>query len=274
MEDVARLTLPFDEFRVWETHLKPRCCSAGVDQEGLDILAYVCTEMLNNVLDHSGSAEVWLRFAASPNDVFIHIEDHGTGVFKRVADALALETIPDAMIELSKGKTTSDPAHHTGQGLFFSARACDWFAIEANGYALSWENGEGPELLKFTAPARRVGTLVALRLSNHPRRTLRAVFDAYCPQPELDFSRTTIALRLVFETQGGLVSRSQAKRVVHGLERFAEITFDFDQVPDMQQGYADEIFRVWRNAHPQLQVKVIHAGERCAWMLAHVGFRP
>jgi anti-sigma regulatory factor (Ser/Thr protein kinase) len=272
METIARIPLPYDEFRIWETHLRPRCAAAGVDEVGMNILSYACTEVLNNALDHSGSPEVVIGFAASQNALVIHVQDTGVGVFARVAEALGLESLSDAVIELTKGKTTSDPARHTGQGLFFSSRACDWFCVEANGYALSWENGEGPAALKFNIDATQSGSLVKLRLGLHPKRTLRSVFDTYCPQPELEFSRTAIQLRLLSITQGGLISRSQAKRVVNGLHRFESVTFDFTDVAEMQQGFADEIFRVWHRAFPQVKISVTNANEQCGWMLKHVGF--
>jgi hypothetical protein len=40
----------------------------------------------------------------------------------------------------------------------------------------------------------------------------------------------------------------------------------------MQQGFADEVFRVWRDAHPQSEVDVIRAAEDVERMLRHVGF--
>ena len=57
-----------------------------------------------------------------------------------------------------------------------------------------------------------------------------------------------------------------------GLDKFSSVTFDFSGVQRMQQGLADEVFRVWRSAHPQIRVDVIHVAEEVDRMLKHVGF--
>jgi len=104
------------------------------------------------------------------------------------------------------------------------------------------------------------------------RFSLRVLFDEYCPQPELRFTRTVVQVGLLRHTDGELVSRSQGKRLVLGLDKFSSVTFDFSGVQRMQQGFADEVFRVWRSAHPQIRVDVIHVAEDVDRMLKHVGF--
>ena len=49
------LALPFDEFRVWAQRMRPLLTAADIEPPCLAVLEYVCTEMLNNVLDHSGA---------------------------------------------------------------------------------------------------------------------------------------------------------------------------------------------------------------------------
>jgi hypothetical protein len=56
------------------------------------------------------------------------------------------------------------------------------------------------------------------------------------------------------------------------LENFTSVDFDFSGVETMQQGFADEVFRVWRLAHPGVAVSVSHAAEGVSRMLARVGF--
>jgi hypothetical protein len=84
-------------------------------------------------------------------------------------------------------------------------------------------------------------------------------------------TRITIPLRPVELAEGGLVSRSQAKRIAKDLAQFREIIFDFTGVAEMQQGFADELFRVWRRAHPQALISFSGVNEDCRWMLKHVG---
>ena len=98
-------------------------------------------------------------------------------------------------------------------------------------------------------------------------------FDEFCPQPELRFSRTVVSVGLLQQTDRTLVSRSQGKRLVLGLEKFSQVIFDFQGVDEIQQGFADEVFRVWRSAHPQVTVTVEHASEEVDRMLKRVGFK-
>jgi hypothetical protein len=48
-----------------------------------------------------------------------------------------------------------------------------------------------------------------------------------------------------------LLSRSEARRVTVGLERFRYVTIDFTGVELVGQGFCDEVFRVFAAAHPE-----------------------
>jgi len=53
--------------------------------------------------------------------------------------------------------------------------------------------------------------------------------------------------------QEQLISRSQAKRILRGLEKhFKVITLDFTGVTLVGQGFVDEVFRVYKNQHPKM----------------------
>ena len=67
-----------------------------------------------------------------------------------------------------------------------------------------------------------------------------------------------------------LISRSQAKRVVARLELFKTILFDFAGVPTIGQAFADEIFRVFANEHPELSIFPIHANSEVLRMITRV----
>jgi len=51
-----------------------------------------------------------------------------------------------------------------------------------------------------------------------------------------------------------LVSRSQARRVLGGLELFREVTLDFKDIEYIGQAFADEIFRVFPNMNPNTSI--------------------
>lgn len=272
MHTICEVRLPFEEDRIWIESVRPWLAERDVDGEALKIANYVMTEMLNNVRDHSGSNSVAVSGDANPMGFVLHVVDQGIGVFQRLADGLALAGPRESVIEIAKGKRTTDPAQHTGQGIFFSSRVCDWFCIEANGFAVSFESDGRAEPLEFKAGTTRTGTTVKFRIARQPKRTLREIFDEYCPQPDIDFVRTRIAVRLMAEADGSLVSRSQARRLMAGLDQFTQVELDFEGVTDMGQGFADEVFRVWRNAHPSVELRVLNAAADVGRMLRHVGF--
>ena len=66
-------------------------------------------------------------------------------------------------------------------------------------------------------------------------------------------SKTRIVVRL-FAIGTEFVSRSQAKRLVHGLDKFREVVLDFKGVDLVGQGFADEVFRVWAREHPDVKL--------------------
>jgi DNA-binding MarR family transcriptional regulator len=79
------------------------------------IWQYGITEMVNNAIDHSGSAviTVGLRRNALYTDAWV--ADEGEGIFRKIQNALGLYDPREAILELVKGKLTTDPKRHTGE---------------------------------------------------------------------------------------------------------------------------------------------------------------
>jgi anti-sigma regulatory factor (Ser/Thr protein kinase) len=267
------LSLPFDEFRVWRQRILPVLEQGGIEQPCLDVLEYVCTEMLNNVLDHSNAVTVAVALDWNIRSVLVHIADDGKGVFAGLRETLVLESDADAAMLVLKGKVTTDPARHTGEGLFFSARVCEWFNLQSARTGLSLE-GEDGRWIYETSNESVAGTRLRFRVSRTSPPRLADVFDKFCPQPELRFTRTIVSVALMQQADGALVSRSQGKRLTLGLEKFTTVEFDFTGVDEIRQGFADEVFRVWAAAHPDIEIKVRGAIEPVARVLHHVGFAP
>ena len=265
------LPLPFDEFRVWEQRVRSVLMQAGIERACIDVLEYVCTEMLNNVLDHSGATLVNVGFDWSASAVEMTISDNGRGLFFAVRQALQLESDADAALLLLKGKVTTDPARHTGEGLFFSSRACDEFSLRSMGLALSMQRSDAR--WRHAAPGANVdGTQIHFSVGRAQTPALADIFARFCPHPELRFTRTEVSVFLLVQTDGALVSRSQGKRLVRGLSEFTAVSFDFTGVDAIQQGFADEVFRVWGRSHPQIAISVLGINDAVAGMLRHVGF--
>jgi len=79
-------------------------------------------------------------------------------------------------------------------------------------------------------------------------------------------SKTRTVVRL-FAIGTEFVSRSQAKRLVHGLEKFREVVLDFKGVDMVGQGFTDEVFRVWAREHPEVKLVPTDMNEAVAFMV-------
>ena len=67
------------------------------------------------------------------------------------------------------------------------------------------------------------------------------------------------------------VSRSQARRILDDLAgRFKTIILDYNHVPAIGQAFADEIYRVFKNRHPEIELKSINTNEVVGFMINRV----
>ncbi len=69
--------------------------------------------------------------------------------------------------------------------------------------------------------------------------------------------KTTVLLALERSKHQDLISRSEAKRVLSRFERFREVLLDFKGVSSIGQAFADEIFRVFKQSHPDVVILAI-----------------
>ena len=250
-----------------------------LEGEAASRIAYVVTELVNNAIDHSSGRQVRIAAEWSPTPllprVTLEIEDDGVGAFIHVRDALGLPSQLAAIQELSKGKTTTAPEHHTGEDLFFASKAVDQFRIESDDLAWVVDNervdgededgqdDEGEMAILEVAPARH-GTLVTVEIDLSRPRSLTALFERYTEDFEFTRSRTVVRL---FSIGVRFVSRSEAKRLLHGLDRFREVVLDFRGVEGIGQGFADEVFRVWARAHPETELVPVHMNRAVEFMV-------
>jgi hypothetical protein len=66
------------------------------------------------------------------------------------------------------------------------------------------------------------------------------------------------------------VSRSEARLLLAGLDRFKKIRLDFRGVKSMGQGFADEVFRVFLENHPDIEIKTENLSRALWTMVRHV----
>ncbi len=256
-------TSGLEEDRVWSEMSAQGMVASDLPKTAGAVLHYVLTEMVNNAIDHSGASEVEVRVARVNLTIELEVRDTGVGIFRHVRDKLGLESELHALQELSKGKTTTMPSRHTGEGIFFSSKAANRFEIESG--ALRWiVDSRKNDTAVGTLDPPIVGTTVRAEVDSENPNDLTSVFADYTL--DFEFSRTRTVVRL-FAIGTEFVSRSRAKRLVHGLEKFREVVLDFEGVDLVGQGFADEVFRVWARQHPEVLLIPTGMSEPIAFMI-------
>ncbi|MBI4740428.1 MAG: STAS-like domain-containing protein [Betaproteobacteria bacterium] len=221
-----------------------------------DIWRYGITEMVNNAIDHSGSPDVIVSMRRNALFTTAAVVDHGEGIFLKIQKALGLYDTREAILELAKGKLTTDPENHTGEGIFFSSRVFDLFDIRSG--ALHFMHDAGLSDVLIERPKDAAGTLVIMRVDNDSARTTQEVFDTFAAPEEYTFAKTIVPVKLAQYEGEKLVSRSQARRLTMRFERFQTVILDFDGVAEIGQAFADEVLRVFQNAHPNTKLIPTH----------------
>jgi len=242
------------EDRVWRELIAPVLTDLPANVR--DIWHYAVTEMVNNAIDHSGSEWVTVELLRDALNSTVYVADEGEGIFLKIQRALNLYDPREAILELAKGKLTTDPANHTGEGIFFSSKVMDAFDIRSG--TLHFMHDEWGADVLLERPANASGTLVLMRLANDSGRTLQEVFDQFAAPEEYTFAKTIVPVRLAQHEGEKLVSRSQAKRLTMRFERFQSVVLDFAGVGEIGQAFADEVFRVFQQAHPATTLLPIH----------------
>lgn len=232
----------------------------------LNIWHYGFTEMFNNAIDHSGGREIYVQVKKTAVTTEMLLMDDGIGIFKKIQTELGLLDERHAIIELSKGKLTTDPNNHTGEGIFFTSRVFDQFDILSGGVYYLHKYAEQNE---WIAERERFqsGTSVWMKLNNHTARTVRKVQDQFTSGDDFAFSKTIVPVRLARYGNENLISRSQAKRLLARVEVFKVVILDFSEVPSIGQAFADEIFRVFPKRHPEVELLAHHASSEVKRMI-------
>ena len=259
-----------DEHEIWKENFQRDFSTLNEN------VSYICnygfTEIFNNAIDHSEGSLVIVQTEWKEDAVTIQIWDNGIGIFKKIKTMLDLKDEREAVLELSKGKFTTEPKNHTGEGIFFTSRCFDEFCIMANGLSYHKRNGPDDWFFESREDKQDDGTLVSMQIRLDSKRQAKQIFDEYS---KLDpnnpgakkFDKTHIFVTLSKLEEERYVSRSQAKRILIGLEKFREIILDFKDITAVGQGFVDEIFRVFKNEHPDTTIQYRNANKDVEFMI-------
>lgn len=250
-----------EEDRVWPEYKAALAFVPGSSAQNMS--GYVFLEMLNNAIDHSGGTSVSVRVWSDPSYGLIEIADDGVGAFARLQEGLGLDSHLDALAELSKGKRTTAPNAHTGQGIFFTSKLVDVFTISANGLDLIIDNVRADVAVGVSTVNE--GTRVRLLIDRATTKDVEAAFKEYTHE-DFGFTRSRPTVKL-FELGLEFVSRSEARRLLIGMEKFTEVLVDFAGVRAVGQGFVDELVRVWPRLNPDTQITCINMNDAVEFMV-------
>ena len=249
------------EHEVWRRVVED--LQLDVDSNARKIAAYAFMEMLNNAIDHSGSEAVVVTWWISPEQWSFEIRDSGLGAYAKLLAGLRLGSEFEAVQELSKGKRTTDPARHTGEGIFFTSKVVDFFQLTSSGVRWTVDNLRHDVALGTVLPAP--GTSVFCQIDPQTDRVIADVFREFTADHA--FVRTRPVVKL-FEIGTAFVSRSEARRLLDGLEAdFETVEVDFTGITDVGQGFVDELLRVWPATHPGRTVLPINMNPAVEFMV-------
>lgn len=255
---------------VWRQHFAKLL--SGLAENVRSICNYGLTEILNNAIDHSSGSYVTARLGLTYASVYLDVEDDGMGIFKKIKDGLGLADEREAILELSKGKVTTNPQRHSGEGIFFTSRMFDMFLIAANRLNFVHHGAADDWLIEDDLSERpNQGTWVRMELSTWTDRTTQEVFDKYTSGKDYPgFDKTRVPVNLLLVGEENLVSRSQAKRLLARFSRFKEVILDFKGVKQIGQAFADEIFRVFAGQHPGIKIIPLGMNDQVSNMVKRV----
>jgi anti-sigma regulatory factor (Ser/Thr protein kinase) len=230
---------------------------------------YGFTEILNNAIDHSESDEIKISLITNALKIEIHIQDYGIGIFNKIQKDLGLDSPKYAILELAKGKFTSDPNKHSGEGIFFTSRIFDMFAILSSD--LTFFGHKDNDWLLENRGEGVLGTLVVMEVSKKSSISIADVFNEYTDVDMIPgFHKTIVPVQLMQYEGESLVSRSQAKRLITRFDRFLEVILDFTGVSIIGQAFADEVFRIFKSEHPKVNVIALNYNDNVKKMIEHV----
>ncbi len=217
--------------------------------------SFIFLEIMNNALEHSSASAVMATLWVSPIELRCVIYDDGVGIFQQIKNFFREKlneeiTLEDAKLQLVSGGFTSDRENHGGEGIYNSSLLADTFFIRS-GNLIFARDYEKVESFSAETKTKKKGTIVFFAVHRDTQKTLRNSDHA---NPDDGFYRVTLPLRLMTLTGTALIARSQARRFTFNFIGKKEVILDFEGITDLGQPFAHEIFKVYRNGHPEVQL--------------------
>lgn len=107
-------------------------------------------------------------------------------------------------------------------------------------------------------------------ISLNSQKTLQDIFNQYTDIETQGFTKTVIPVNLIKYEGMELMSRSQARRLITRFDKFQEVILDFKGIELIGQGFADELFRVFTQNNPDINLVPVNTNENIKKMIRHV----
>lgn len=227
------------------------------------ILDYAFLEMLNNAIEHSQSKVIKITMTKEKEVVRFHVIDKGIGIFYNIMRKKKLLNDMEAIQDLLKGKLTTAAQTHSGEGIFFTSKVAGIFVIQSSRKQIIFNNFLKDIFIRDVKETK--GTKIIFSVNLDSRTDITKVFKQYTDD-SFRFSKTRVDVKL-YKMAAEYISRSQARRVLSGLNKFKKIVLDFACVNVVGQGFADEIFRVWKMRYPDISIDYQNANENIEFMI-------
>lgn len=227
------------------------------------ILDYAFTELLNNAIEHSTSKTIEVLMKKDKEAVIFEIIDKGVGIFNHIIRKRGLKNELEAIQDLLKGKQTTAPREHTGEGIFFASKAGDMLTIQSSRKKLIFNNILDDIFIKDTKNIK--GTKATFIIGLKSKTDLNKIFRKYS-EGLFSFAKTKVVVKL-YKIGEDYISRSQARRIFSGLEKFKTIILDFKGVDAVGRSFADEVFRIWKNRHPNVNISYQNANKNIDFII-------
>lgn len=228
-----------------------------------NILDYAFSEMLNNAIVHSNSKKIGIKMERAGNNISFEVRDWGVGIFNNIMKKKRLKNEFEAIQDLLKGKQTTAPKEHTGEGIFFTSKAGEMLVIQSSAKKIIFNNILDDIFVKDVK--KTAGTKVNFLISIKSKTRLGDIFKKYS-EGAFTFNTTQTKVFL-YKLDSDFISRSQARRILTGLEKFKKIILDFKDVDTVGQAFADEVFRVWKKRQPNIRIEYKNANNNIIFMI-------
>jgi anti-sigma regulatory factor (Ser/Thr protein kinase)/uncharacterized protein (DUF1330 family) len=253
-----------DEDRVWHDVRSEVPELAALPEAADRALHTAVVELVDNAISHSRGRHVEVSLRKAHDRLIVEVIDDGEGIFDHLAHENDLKDRMEALQQLTKGKLTTLPAEHTGEGIFLLSKLADFFEVESGG--LLWMVDNEIDDVGISSAHVKPGTRVRFEVDVGTNASLESVFAQSSEAFELARRRVVVKL---FETGNRFLSRSEAKKLLEGVGRFRNVIVDFKGVEAVGQGFVDEMFRVWTSRHPNTRLHPVNMVPPIAFIVEH-----